>query len=381
MARIVPVPTFRNYSVFELLRGVRAFLNLDAGITRGTPPDPLRLEAKLRDRDRELREARQRLQEQEREIQQHRRRISDGEQRGGEPEGSKSPVASGIHPENIIWALGSPRTGSTWLGRMASELEGHSTWNEPFLGAVFGVRETLANQGYTQSKNFVLGEPHRGVWISAMRRMFMEVCASRFPGLRREDHLLVKEPNGSVSAPLIMEAFPESRMVFLIRDPRDVVASLLDAAKDDSWYRYDRYEASLAEATARNGRLALPNPETEDQAVEQLARNYVAGISATRQAYEAHGGPKALVKYEELCADAQGAVKRMYSELGISVDEEELRKAVEKHAWENLPESDKGSGRFHRKGTPGGWKDDLTPEQVAIVERVAAPILEEFYHW
>lgn len=354
-------------------------MNLDAGITRGSPPEPLRLEAQLSARTRELHEARQRLQEQEREIQKYRRSPAGKEQPGGAPGVSRSPRESKILPENITWVLGSPRTGSTWLGRMAAELDGHTTWNEPFLGVVLGSRDTLANQGYTQSKNFVLGEPHREVWLGSMRRLFMEVCASRFPRLGKDDHLLVKEPNGSVNASLIMEAFPESRMVFLIRDPRDVVASLLDAAKDDSWYLYDRYEASLAEATARGGRLALPSPETEEQAVEQLARNYGAGISATSRAYEAHGGPKALVKYEELCADTLGTMRRAYSELGISVDDEALGKAVEKHAWESLPESDKGSGRFHRKGTPGGWRDDLTPEQVAIVERVTSPILEEFY--
>jgi hypothetical protein len=247
------------------------------------------------------------------------------------------------------------------------------------LGVVLGFRENLANRGYTQSKNFVLGEPHREVWLGSIRRLFLEVCASRFPRLRGDDHLLVKEPNGSISAPLVMQAFPESGLVVLFRDARDVVSSLLDAAKSDSWYGYERYEASLAEATSRNGRLALPQPENGDQAAEQLARNYVAGINGAREAYENHGGPKAIVRYEDLCTDTLGTVKRMYSELGISVDEEELRKAVKKHAWENLPESDKGSGRFHRKGTPGGWREDLTAEQAAIVERVTAPILEEFY--
>jgi hypothetical protein len=32
-----------------------------------------------------------------------------------------------------------------------------------------------------------------------------------------------------------MEALPESRMIFLIRDPRDRTASALDAARKGSW--------------------------------------------------------------------------------------------------------------------------------------------------
>ncbi|HEU4494146.1 MAG TPA: hypothetical protein VFR69_08145, partial [Rubrobacteraceae bacterium] len=52
--------------------------------------------------------------------------------------------------------------------------------------------------------------------------------------------------------------------------------------------------------------------------------------------------------------------------------------AVEKHSWENVPEEEKGEGKFHRKATPGGWREDLTPGQAQIVERITAPLLKEF---
>jgi hypothetical protein len=61
------------------------------------------------------------------------------------------------------------------------------------------------------------------------------------------------------------------------------------------------------------------------------------------------------------------------------VDERELAKAVEKHAWENIPKEKKGEGKFYRKATPGGWQEDLTPEQAELVERITAPLLNEFY--
>jgi hypothetical protein len=61
------------------------------------------------------------------------------------------------------------------------------------------------------------------------------------------------------------------------------------------------------------------------------------------------------------------------------VDEGELARAVKKNAFENIPEDKKGPGTVRRRGTYGGWKEDLTPEQVEIVERITAPLLEEFY--
>jgi hypothetical protein len=65
--------------------------------------------------------------------------------------------------------------------------------------------------------------------------------------------------------------------------------------------------------------------------------------------------------------------------LGLPVDEENIARAVEKHAWENLPEDKKGEGKFYRKASPGGWQDDLTPEQAETVKRITAPLLEKFY--
>jgi len=72
-------------------------------------------------------------------------------------------------------------------------------------------------------------------------------------------------------------------------------------------------------------------------------------------------------------------MERIYSSLGIPVDEAELSEAVKKYSWENIPEEEKGEGKFYRKAKPGGWREDLTPEQVKVVERITAPLLEEFY--
>jgi hypothetical protein len=72
-------------------------------------------------------------------------------------------------------------------------------------------------------------------------------------------------------------------------------------------------------------------------------------------------------------------MRRIYSTLGIVVDEEELSRVVEKHSWENIPEEQKGEGKFYRKATPGGWREDLSPEQARIVEEATRPLLEEHY--
>jgi Sulfotransferase domain len=61
------------------------------------------------------------------------------------------------------------------------------------------------------------------------------------------------------------------------------------------------------------------------------------------------------------------------------VDEGELERVVEKHSWENIPEEEKGEGKFYRKATPGGWREDLSPEQAEAIERITAPLMKELY--
>ncbi len=360
------MPEYRNHTVLEIARDIKAFLSLRAGLTRDAVPDPER--AELQAQTRKLSQAQRRIQEQERRIEQLQRPV-DISTRG----------RSQINPENIVWILGSPRTGSTWLGRIMGEPKGHALWKEPFLGVVLGFRNNLANREYVNSSQFLLGEPHREVWVRSMRNLFLDVGRAKFPNISADNYLVVKEPNGSMSATLILEAFPESKLVFLVRDSRDVVASLLEAARKGSWYGYDRYEASVVEAL-RNEDHGSPEDRSEDEFVEQLARNYVTNVSAAKEAYEQHPDTsKVLVRYEDLRESPLEQVLRICDSLGITVDRTQIEQAVEQHSWENLPAEKKGQGKFHRKATPGGWKEDLTPGQASLVEKITGPLLKAFY--
>jgi hypothetical protein len=166
-----------------------------------------------------------------------------------------------------------------------------------------------------------------------------------------------------------MEALPESRMIFLIRDPRDVVASSMDARSEGSWLQ-----------ERRDDQRRRAEPEKNPNAyVRMRANSYVQQIEKTREAYDAHRGRKVLVKYEDLRADTLGTMLRIYSTLEIPVNENELARTVEKYSWENIPEEEKGEGKKKRKAKPGGWQEDLTPRQVKIVEEITGALLKEFY--
>jgi hypothetical protein len=202
-----------------------------------------------------------------------------------------------------------------------------------------------------------------------MRDLVLGGAAARFPEVSGDGYLIIKEPNGSVGAPLLMEALPESRMIFLIRDPRDVVASSMDARSEGSWLSERREDQGRASNSDKNPNLYA----------RTRANSYVQQIEKTRQAYTAHGGRKVMVRYEDLLADTLKTMRRIYSALEIPVEEAELARSVEKCSWENIPEEEKGQGKKRRKAQPGGWNEDLSAKQVEIVEDITGPLLEEFY--
>ena len=352
------MPLFKQYTSV-VARGVRAFVNLEAGLVRDG--------ASLGFRPAEKHEKRAASQNGDRERAPRQLANNDRERAELQTKLDGYSVGAGhVNPENIIWIFGDGRTGSTWLMRMVEDLEGQTLWREPMVGLLFGYLYYLwADEKRHATKHFILGR-YRESWLASMRSFVLQEARTRFPSFKEDEYLVVKEPNGSIGAPLLMDALPESRMILLVRDPRDVVASSMDAHRKGSWH-YER----------RNLQESLAEERPEDF-VERRAHKYLWYVGNSKRAYDAHRGPKVMVRYEDLRADTLGTMRRIYSSLGIEVDEAELAGAVEKHSWENVPEEDKGKGKFHRKATPGGWREDLTPEQVEIVERITAPLLKEF---
>ena len=204
------------------------------------------------------------------------------------------------------------------------------------------------------------------LWLDGIRSMTLQGVAARHGS--STGYVAINEPHGTVGAPLLSEALPESRLVLLVRDPRDVVASQFDAQREGGW------------SISRRNRDPRDTADTRPDFFPTTAKEYLWNLEHASEAFKHHEGPKAIVRYEDLRADTHAELRRLRDELSLDVDDGGLAAVVEAHQWSSVPEEKKGPGQFHRKASPGSWKDDLSADQIRIVEQTCAPVLSAFYN-
>lgn len=369
--------TLNNRIVIEMVRGVKAFLNLEAGLTRGKVP----VAGDSRVKDEKIGQLQKRVTQLEGwigakddQINALRQKVDSKdtlvkELRASNNKGSQARL---MDPSRLVWIFCASRSGSTWLYNMLDDMKSYEAWHEPLIGSLLG--DFYKNNSHRGGKHYIFGGD-REDWLKPVRSFILEAATIKFPATLKGKYLAVKEPSSAVGAPIIMEALPESSLIMLLRDPRDVAASSLDAYQKGSWFRERREKAGQA-WIAKQFADADENPDVQ---VKRVSKKYLRQMSKAKEAYDNHEGPKVIVKYEDLVEDTLGVLKRAHDELGIPVDEQDLARVVEKRSWDNIPEEQRGQGKFYRKGQPGSWREDLTAEQVGIVEEITRPLLSAYY--
>jgi Sulfotransferase family len=299
------------------------------------------------------------------------------------PEGVTSGVSVSA-PGRLAWIFGSSRSGSTWLLRMLSELERVVPIDDPHIGHHLGVWRPIPLAWATakdppklgtladfkrKKRDYLFSDRYRDTWMPQLR----ELISARFEAQAAQDIeeaggiddpiVVVKEP-GSHAADTIMDLFPGSSLIFLLRDGRDVVDSWLDAYKDGSWAT-DEGAYPLDDT----GRPAL----IRWQSSVWLHRTEVVQETYARTDPER----RVLIRYEEMRADPVAALERICAMLGIDASGEQLQAIAGTHSYSRVPKADKGAGREIRQAEPGGWAKHMSREEILEMHGILAPKLSE----
>ncbi|MFL5899168.1 MAG: sulfotransferase [Solirubrobacterales bacterium] len=287
-----------------------------------------------------------------------------------------------MQENRLAWIFGSSRSGSTWLLKMLSDLEGVVPVDDPHLGHHLGVwrpiplawafceeppeLRTLLDLK-AEEPGYFFAERHRDAWSGPLRQLI----AARFEAQAGEVGVVdpaeaaayvVKEP-GSHVAPLLADLFPESKVIFLLRDGRDVVDSWLDAYSDGSWAI-----PGGAFPVTEEGRIPL---------VKWLSSVWAYRSRAVKRAFDSRGSAgRILIRYEDLRGETEEWVGKVCALVGI--DQEPVPDVVEAHAFEKLPRAVRGRRRFTRQARPGGWRESLSAAEQKAMHEAMGDVLVEF---
>jgi hypothetical protein len=252
-----------------------------------------------------------------------------------------------------------------------------TTINESYLGAHLVPVGSSAAEGEYFTHGQRADDPayfFANRYLDTLRPLLRQLLLGGLENQARElseggstQWIVIKEPNGSHAADTVVSVLPGSRMIFLLRDGRDVVDSLVDAMLSDrSWWK------------EQNSRIAGRPPKGRLEFVRQHSTRWVERTIATQRAYDSlPEDRRLLVRYEALLSDTAGELTRIHDWLGLEVDPEELEATVSRHAFDAAPESRRGPGRDMRAASPGLWRTNLDPEEHALMHEIMGDKLRE----
>jgi len=264
---------------------------------------------------------------------------------------------------------------------MLSDLDGVVPIDDPHLGHHLGVWRpiplawaaserlpelTTLLELKAEEPGYFFAERYRDSWWEPLRELiqarFEAQAEEGTDGLGEAPTYVVKEP-GSHAAPLLADLFPESKLIFLLRDGRDVVDSWLSAYREGSWAI-----PGGAFPVAPWGRLSL---------IRWLSAVWVYRSRAARQAFEKRSPrSRALIRYEELRERTEEVLDEVCEVLGL--DPAPASKIATQHRFERLSSESRGPLQAQRIAKPGSWKENLSKEEQLAMHEVLGEALEEF---
>jgi hypothetical protein len=226
-----------------------------------------------------------------------------------------------------------------------------------------------------QRWDYELAETAAGFKVSGLTRIlteeqFYSICRAFVDRLFdilceeatfRLEAVVEKSPSNACFGDFILSVYPEAYFVHVLRDPRGMVSSYRQAGR--TWWR------------------EAPTGPTE--AAQRWRDEVALGLSIAQRA------PRYTeIRYEDLLERGTDTLYRLVEWLGLHVDDDFCRQAIDACRIERLQEASGNStgwtdliaepAGFFRKGMADAWKDELSASDIAIVEHIAGDEMVRF---
>jgi len=281
--------------------------------------------------------------------------------------------------KNLVWIFADRRSGTTWLAKELLSFQ-TKTMDEPLIGLHLGGRVFLrphlwsleATDGFArtidlekQRDDYFFSEKYRDGWKIFLKKLILNRIYDQFNNISSK--IIIKEPSGSMASDIIANCLPNSKIIILLRDGRDVVDSKIDESRPDGW-----------EIKLKKGNREPITEEDKLHWIDTYARMWVSQMKVLTNTFENHHkNLRYLLRYEDLIKNTLSELQKIYNFIGIKIDQSTLEEIIKKFSFENISEKEKGKGKFRRFATPGKWKDSFNEEEKLLLEKIMKPMLQK----
>jgi hypothetical protein len=271
-----------------------------------------------------------------------------------------------------IWLASYPRSGNTWTRLALSAL--HDGAAEVDLDEI-GRFAPIASQRRMMDQ---LLEVDSGLLtedeVQELRPEFHAAMVARpgAPQVYKTHDAWFRTPSGR---PVYDAAFTAAAL-YIIRDPRDVAIS---------WARFNGQEIDGAIAFMGEADAALAPSVT--RIARQMRQPMGSWSDHVRSWIDEADIHPLITRYEDMIADPAAGLARIAAHIGWDPSAEAIDRAVNATRFEQLADQERRFGfreragrteRFFRQGKAGAWRDTLTAEQVARIERDHGEVMSRF---
>jgi len=174
----------------------------------------------------------------------------------------------------------------------------------------------------------------------------------------------------------LFDAHHTHAAIYILRDPRDVAISWAHfMGRTIDWtIRYMADHGAMIRGGTRQLSTSMP------QFLGRWSTHVTGWVDES-------GLAPLVVRYEDMHADLPRTLHRIADHIGWTVSDEAIIGAVAATRFDRLADQERRHGfgensdtadRFFRSGRAGGWREVLTAEQAATIERDHAQVMRRF---